>query len=330
MGGGIVVAVILILSSLVSCRGNIPAPAVDVVLRIEDGLRSSKLAAPDSFIGVEFYRFVLNDKDGAEVIIGRSAPDDEAILSGIIPGTYNLSVEGCVIADGKEVVIVEDSDDVTISERMTSISMVATKLVDSTGSLSLTVSGIIPEGYTFIDKRVVVKLMSGDESVKEFVADIPVDSGEYAVEMASEDVPTGVYEAVAEVDGFATRMYVCILPGLKTVGEMECVMMPPILPDLQIKAIYAMGFSYPYKLEIENSADYPEKTEFSYVVLSKNALTGNYTTIASGTLTTISNVLSGTFFFKPSQTVVTASCPGYVNSTLTESFVVSFEALPTE
>lgn len=172
---------------------------------------------PDGFRGVDWYELVIADQSGTEVAKSTATGSVDAVVRGIVPGTYTITVKGYADIGGQPVLIIDDSQPSTVKEGMTDVSVAVSGIAEGTGTVDLTITADMPEGYTFADDAVTVRLYKGSDAVYTTTVGYTAADGVMSARL-EEDIDAGVYTAEVQVDELYGRAMLYVLPGMTSTG----------------------------------------------------------------------------------------------------------------
>ena len=221
MGGGKLLSAILIFLLIIAvsaCQNDAPK-AADLRIHIIDGLSSSKTVMPDGFRGVDRYELVITDQSGSEIARSTATGSVDALVSGIVPGQYTITVKGYADIGSEPVLIINDSQPLTVKEGMTEVSVAVSGIAEGTGTVDLLITADMPEGYTFADDAVTVRLYDGGEAVYQTTVGYTAADGVMTARLEN-DIEAGVYTAEVQVDELYGRAMLYVLPGMTSTGTM--------------------------------------------------------------------------------------------------------------
>lgn len=219
-GGGKLLSAILVFLLIIAvsaCQNDAPK-AADLRIHIVDGISSSKTVMPDGFRGVDRYELVIADESGTEVAKSTATGSVDAVVSGIVPGQYTITVKGYADIGGQPVLIIDDSQPLTVKEGMSEVSVAVSDIAEGMGTVDLTITADMPEGYTFADDRVTVRLYDGREAVYTATIGYTAADGVMTARL-EDDIGAGVYTVEAQVDELYGRATLYVLPGMTSTGS---------------------------------------------------------------------------------------------------------------
>ena len=215
--------VILILTLILGCQNRTPE-AMTLRVHIIDGLSESKTVMPDGFRGVDRYELTVVDNGGTEVAKAMANNSVDAVVDGIAPGSYTFAVKGYTTISGVEHLIVDDNESVTVKDGMSEVSVAVSDVAAGTGAVDVTITAGIPDGYTFADDVVTVRLYEGvndGETAYETTVGYSVNGDTMTAEWVSDSVETGIYTMEVQADGLFGKTVMYVLPGMTANGSVE-------------------------------------------------------------------------------------------------------------
>ena len=215
--------VILILSLAIGCQNHTPE-AMTLRVHIIDGLSESKTVMPDGFRGVDRYELTVVDNGGTEVAKAMTNSSVDAVVDGIAPGSYTFAVKGYTTIGGVEHLIVDDNENVTVKDGMSEVSVAVSDVAAGTGAVDVTITATIPDGYTFADDVVAVRLYEGVDggvAAYETTVGYSVNGDTMTAEWVSDSVETGIYTMEVQADGLFGKTVMYVLPGMTAKGSVE-------------------------------------------------------------------------------------------------------------
>ena len=219
MGGGKLLSAILVfllILAVSACQNDAPK-AADLRIHIIDGLSSSKTVMPDGFRGVDRYELVIIDQSGTEVAKSTATGSVDAVVSGIVPGQYTITVKGYADIGNQPVLIINDSQPLTVKEGMTEVSVAVSGIAEGMGTVDLLITAEMPEGYMFADDAVAVRLYDGEEAVYTTTVGYTAADGVMTARL-EDDIEAGVYTVEVQVDELFGRAMLYVLPGMRSTG----------------------------------------------------------------------------------------------------------------
>lgn len=215
--------VILILTLVLGCQNRTPE-AMTLRVHIIDGLSESKTVMPDGFRGIDRYELFVVDNGGMEVAKAMTNSSVDAVVDGIAPGSYTFAVKGYTTIGGVEHLIVDDNESVTVKDGMSEVSVAVSDVAAGTGAVSVTITAEIPDGYTFADDVVTVRLyegVNGGVAAYETTVGYSVNGGTMTAEWVSDGVETGIYTLEVQADELFGKTALYVLPGMMAKGSVE-------------------------------------------------------------------------------------------------------------
>ena len=246
--------VILILALVLGCQNRTPE-AMTLRVHIIDGLSESKTVMPDGFRGVDRYELTVVDNGGTEVAKAMTNSSVNAVVDGIAPGSYMFAVKGYTMISGVEHLIVDDNESVTVKDGMSEVSVAVSDVAAGTGAVDVMITATIPEGYTFADDVVTVRLyegVNGRESAYETTVGYSVNGDTMTAEWVSESIETGIYTMEVQADGLFGRTALYVLPGMTANGSVE--VNPMVAEKVATPVISEVDAKVP---ELDGSVDVP-------------------------------------------------------------------------
>ena len=221
LGGGKLLSAILVLLLLIiavsACQNDAPKAAA-LRIHIIDGLSSSKTVMPDGFRGVDRYELVIADQSGFEIARSTATGSVDALVSGIVLGQYTITVKGYADIENQPVLIINDSQPLTVKEGMTELSVAVSGIAEGTGMVDLSITANMPEGYMFADDAVTVRLYDGYELTYTTTVGYTATDGAMSARL-EDDIEAGVYTAEVQVDELFGRAMLYVLPGMTSTGS---------------------------------------------------------------------------------------------------------------
>ena len=218
-GGGKLLSAILVfllVLAVSACQNDAPK-AADLHIHIIDGLSSSKTVMPDGFRGVDRYELVIADQLGTEIAKSTATGSVDAVVSGIVPGQYTITVKGYSDIGSEPVLIINDSQPITVKEGMTEVSVAVSGIAEGTGMVDLLITAEMPEGYMFADDAVAVRLYDGEEAVYTTTVGYTATDGVMTARL-EDDIEAGGYTVEVQVDELFGRAMLYVLPGMRSTG----------------------------------------------------------------------------------------------------------------
>ena len=211
------ILVFLLILAVSACQNDAPK-AADLRIHIIDGLSSSKTVMPDGFRGVDRYELVIIDQSGTEVAKSTATGSVDAVVSGIVPGQYTITVKGYADIGNQPVLIINDSQPLTVKEGMTEVSVAVSGIAEGMGTVDLLITAEMPEGYMFADDAVAVRLYDGEEAVYTTTVGYTAADGVMTARL-EDDIEAGVYTVEVQVDELFGRAMLYVLPGMTSTGS---------------------------------------------------------------------------------------------------------------
>ena len=246
-GGELLSAILVLLFILVvsACQNDAPKAAA-LRIHIIDGLSSSKTVMPDGFRGVDQYELVIADQSGFEIARSTATGSVDALVSGIVPGQYTITVNGYADIGSEPVLIINDSQPLTVKDGMTEVSVAVSGIAEGTGTVDLSITAEMPEGYMFADDAVTVRLYDGGEAVYTTTVGYTVTDGAMTARL-EDDIEAGVYTAEVQVDELYGRVMLYALPGMRSTGT---IAVNPMIAEKVATPVIEEEYNSEYQYEI--------------------------------------------------------------------------------
>ena len=100
---------------------------------------------PDGFRGADRYELVITDQSGAEVAKSTATGSVDALVSGIVPGQYTITVKGYSDIGSEPVLIINDSQQLTVKDGISEVSVAVSDIAEGTGRVDLSITADMPD-----------------------------------------------------------------------------------------------------------------------------------------------------------------------------------------
>ena len=211
-GGG--VALLLVALLVVSCADHAQTTAT-IRFSITSPI-DSKTLVPNGFSGVDSFRITLSDTTG-KTVANLDSSTDTLVVSDVLPGSYTVTLEGL----SSDHVVTRDVIAITVAGGDVNVPLTARTIAPGTGSLSLTIVGNVPEGFTAGAIPMNARLVKDGVTVREDVLTWSETDGELSVPWSLAGLETGAYALEVTFASLEASESILVLNGQVTSGMAE-------------------------------------------------------------------------------------------------------------